>query len=571
MTADLPPSIEPSAPRPRRRRRVLLGVGIAVVVLGAAYGVAAFYLGDRVPGDTRVAGVEIGGLTVERAESALEAALADVQAQPVTITADGALAQISPADVGLALDAEATVAQFTGLTFSPRVLVGHVLGLGDQPAVSEVDSEALADAIAAAAVELDVPPVEGAVVFEGVEASVVEPTDGFAVVVGDTARLVLETWLDGEAIQAVTDVVEPTVGSDAVEAALEEIVAPLTSAPLTVQVGEIVTEVPVDRLVAAARIEADGDSLVLRIDGEALRSAVYELNPGIGEEPRDATVRLEGGRPTVVPAVVGAGIEPEALAEAAAAAALSTDQRTAVLDLVEIQPEFTTEQAEALGIVEEIGVFSTPLTADSVRTRNLVVGTAAINGTLVLPGETFSLIEALGPITPARGFTTSGVVVDGVASQAIGGGLSQLATTTFNAAYFAGMDDVFHKPHSRWFSRYPEGREATMFTPSIDLKWRNNTDYGVLVQAWVADNRTYVRLWGTDVWDVDSVTGPRYNFTAPGTVYNTSPTCIAESGGSSGFTVQVTRTRSRDGAFFDRQTWTTTYQPWNTVVCGSAP
>ena len=67
----------------------------------------------------------------------------------------------------------------------------------------------------------------------------------------------------------------------------------------------------------------------------------------------------------------------------------------------------------------------------------------------------------------------------------LGGGLSQISTTTYNAAYFAGMDIVTHKPHSRWFSRYPEGREATIWSPDLDMKFKNSTPYGVLVQAWV--------------------------------------------------------------------------------------
>lgn len=571
---DAAPAQDPgTTPTPRRRRRrgLLIGGGIGLLVLVAAYFGAAYYLGDRVPQDTRVAGVEIGGMTVPEAEAALEEGLADVETMPVVVSAGDSQAQIDPAEVGLALDAEATVDRLTGRTFSPAVLLGHLVGLGDEPAISTVDEARLQTAVAAAAEDLDVPQVEGAVVFEGAEAVAVQPVDGLEVDVEATTARITDTWLEG-VVEAVTDPVEPTIDADAVDEAMTTIALPLTSAPIGVAVGEeSTTQVPPAELAAASTLEPEGSALVLRIDGEALRSTVYELTPGIGEESRDATVALEGGRPVVVPAVTGVGIDPETLAEVAAAAALSSDDRTARVELVAVEPEFTTADAEALGIVEVISEFSTPMPYDPVRTQNLVTGTAKISDTVVMPGETFSIIEALGPITQARGFTVSHVVVDGVVQEAIGGGLSQLATTTYNAAYFAGMDDVFHKPHSRWFDRYPEGREATMFTPSLDMKWRNNTEYGVLVEAWVADSRTHVRFWGTDVWDVESVTGPRYNFTQPTTVYNTSAGCTPESGGRSGFTVQVTRTRQRDGEPPETQTWTTTYQPWNTVVCGAAP
>ena len=523
------------------------------------------------PKETSVAGVEIGGMTVAQAEAALTEGLAERAAQPVVIVVDGANAQVDPAAVGLAFDVEATVDQFTGFTLAPQVLLGHVLGLGEQPAVSTVDEPDLEAAIGAITPELDVAPIEGAITFAGTEAQAVQPEDGVAVDVEATAERVRETWLDGTSIEAVTSVVSPTIDSEAVQAAMDQIVRPLTSAPISVTIGETVTPIPLEALLAVSRIEAEGSDLVLRIDGEALKAKVYELTPGIGEQPKDATVRLENGAPVVVPAVSGVGIDAAALADAATTAALSTTDRTAVVDLVPVEPEFTTEEAQALGIVEKVSEFSTPMPYDPVRTQNLITGTSIINGDIVLPGETFSLIDALGPITASRGFTVSHVVVDGNVSEALGGGLSQLATTTYNASYFAGMDDVFHKPHSRWFDRYPEGREATMFTPSIDMQWRNNTDYGVLVQAWVAGGRTHVALWSTKVWDVTSVTGPRYNITAPRTVYNTSADCTPESGGQSGFTVKVTRTRERAGQAPETQTWTTTYQPWNRIVCGAAP
>ncbi len=558
---------------PARRRwpKVVLGIGIGVAVLGGAYLAAAYYLGDRVPRETSVAGVQIGGMTASQAEEALSEGLADVGAQPVVIVVDGANVQVDPVAVGLALDAEATVDQFTGYTLEPRVLLGHVLGLGEQPAVSTVDTADLEAAVGAAAPELEVAPVEGAIGFSGTEAVPVEPADGVAVDVEATSALLRETWLEGGPVVGVTEVVEPTVDAEAVQTAMETIAGPLTSAPISVAAGETVTPIPLEALVAVSRIEPEGAGLVLRIDGEALKAKVYELTPGIGEEPKDASIVLQGGAPVVVPSVAGVGIDAAALADAAAVAAVSTTDRTARIELVQVEPELTTEEAQALGIVEKVSEFSTPMPYDPVRTQNLVAGTAIISGDIVMPGETFSLIDALGPITAARGFTMSHVVVDGNVSEALGGGLSQLATTTYNASYFAGMDDVFHKPHSRWFDRYPEGREATMFTPSIDMQWRNNTQYGVLVQAWVANSRTHVALWSTKVWDVESVTGPRYNITAPRTVYNTSADCTPESGGQSGFTVQVTRTRTRAGEAPETQKWTTTYQPWNRIVCGAAP
>lgn len=558
---------------PRRRwRGVLVVAGAAAGLLVAGYAAAALVLADEVPRETTVAGVALGGMSAAEAQRALEDGLADVAAQPVVVVAGETQGQVDPATVGLALDAEATVDTLTGVTFDPRVLLGHLVGLGEQPAVSTVDVADLEAAVGALAADLDLPAVEGAIAFDGDEPVVTEPVVGRVTDVEATAARIQEQWLEGEPVEAVTIDRAPVIGADAVETALTTLAEPLVSAPISVAVSTgPATTVAVDDLVAAVRIVPEGDALVLDVDGDALAATVLSRLPDVGTPATDATVVIENGAPVVKPAAPGVGLDVDGLEEAVAAAVVSGVDRTAQVELVETEPTVTTEAVQALGIVEKVAEFSTPMPYDPVRTQNLVTGTGIINGTIVMPGETFSLIEALGPITLDRGFTISHVVVDGNVSEAIGGGLSQLATTTYNAAHFAGMDDVFHKPHSRWFDRYPMGREATMFTPDIDLQWGNNTEHGILVQAWVADSRTHVALWSTKVWDVESVTGSPYAFTQPRTVYSTASTCTPESGGKRGFTVQVTRTRTREGQEPETQTWTTTYQPWNNIVCGPAP
>src|SRR5690606_30864833 len=151
----------------------------------------------------------------------------------------------------------------------------------------------------------------------------------------------------------------------------------------------------------------------------------------------------------------------------------------------------------------------TPITADPDRNHNLALAAERITGTLLLPGETFSLVETVGPISAANGYRGAPVVVDGRLTDGVGGGMSQVATTTYNAAFLAGLEDVEHTPHSYWFSRYPEGREATVYEGVLDLKFRNTTPYGVLMQAWLADGRLHVATWSTPYWEVETSTSGR--------------------------------------------------------------
>jgi len=272
----------------------------------------------------------------------------------------------------------------------------------------------------------------------------------------------------------------------------------------------------------------------------------------------------------IVPGTPGTSLDPEALATAVTTAA-GAGERTAHVDLVQADPSESTAELEALGVKEIVAEFSTPLTSEPRRTTNISNGAAKISGTLIKPGETFSLTEALGPVDGAHGFVEAGAIISGEHTDAWGGGLSQLSTTTFNAAYLAGMEDVAHTPHSEWFARYPEGREATIFTGSIDMKWKNNTPYGALVQAWTADGRTYVRLWGTKYWTVDSTTSARSGVVAPTTVYSQSPTCAPSAAGNPGFSVTVTRKTYLGTELKDTDSRTTRYKPQNRVICGAPP
>lgn len=555
-----------------RWRPVVLAVALLLLVLGVAYGAAAWYLGDQVPAGTTVAGIPVGGLDEAAAQERLTAELAEPADQPVPVRMADGEATIDPAEVSLEPDVAATLGDLTGFTLDPRVLSDRVFGGGPQPLVSTVDEDALRSVLTGVAATLDVPPVEGQITFTGATPEPTEPADGAELDVDAAAEQIPAEWLTAERpLDLPSDPVPPTVDAAAVEEALTELAEPLVSAPVAVSVDEHLVELTPEDLADAAQFVAEDEALALRLDGEQLRTVVVEREPDIRADGQDARFSLQEGAPVIIPSSAGRGIAVDELAEAVRTAGTSTSDRTATVELTATEPDFTTADAEALGIEEIVAEFSTPIPYDPVRTENLRVGSEYVTGTVVMPGENFSLLDTLGPITEERGYVSSGVVEDGFFTTALGGGLSQLSTNMYNVGFLAGMDDVEHTPHSRWFDRYPAGREATIWEPTVDMVWRNNTDYGIFAHSWVAGSRLHTRLWGTDVWDVETFTSEHYNITQPRTVYNTDPECEPESGGQYGFTVDVTRERYRDGAFVDEQHWRWTYQPWNQVVCGPPP
>ena len=186
--------------------------------------------------------------------------------------------------------------------------------------------------------------------------------------------------------------------------------------------------------------------------------------------------------------------------------------------------------------------------------RNVNIGRAAelVNGTVLKPGETFSLNDTVGERTRENGFTEGFIISNGIFKEDLGGGVSQMATTTFNAMFFAGLKDVEHKPHSFYIDRYPEGREATVAWGAVDLRFQNDTPYGVLISAHVTPSTpssqgvVTVSMYSTKYWDITTSTSDRYNYTSEQTRTLRTEDCYPNDG-YGGFDVDVTRYFKKPG------------------------
>ena len=120
-----------------------------------------------------------------------------------------------------------------------------------------------------------------------------------------------------------------------------------------------------------------------------------------------------------------------------------------------------------------------------------------LRGVVIEPGETFSINRTVGRRTREKGFVSAGVIENGRMSEDVGGGISQMATTLFNAAWFAGLEFGEYQSHSLYISRYPYGREATMGFPHPDLEIKNTTPYGVLLWPTYTDTSLTVSMYST--------------------------------------------------------------------------
>ena len=559
-------------------------VGAVVLLLGAYVG-ACFALSGQVPRGTTVAGVSIGGKSGADARKALEARAAELGETPLTVAAEGQQAQLVPVDSGLGIDTRATVDGLTGPHLTdPGHLWSHVVGGGTVEPVTTVDSDALATAISALGEQLVTapPPVDAAVTFVDGKAQVTDSSDGQGLDEAAAAQVLASQWWSADGPLTLTIVPQkPQITTAQAEQAVRDQADPLLAGPVTVVVGDTHAKLTVDQMTTGATFVPKDGTLTLVLDGPGLASRLVAQVPALTDTAAAHFEFDASGQPVVVAGVAGKSVDPTALAAAVVAATTTTD-RTATVDLVDTDPEQSRADLEGLGVKEVVGEYWTPLTAEPRRTKNITNGASLINGTLVRPGETFSLGETISPIDASNGFIEAGVINNGMHTDGMGGGLSQVSTTTFNAAFESGMElgpptgsaGAWHKPHSEWFNRYPEGREATISYPGLDMKWQNNTPYGALVKAWIeptCDKGSYgclhVQIWSTKYWTVESETFPRQHVVSPSTEHKSGANCVPSSAGNSGFLSTGVRRIYLDGELKGEWTWSWTYSPSNKIVC----
>ena len=167
---------------------------------------------------------------------------------------------------------------------------------------------------------------------------------------------------------------------------------------------------------------------------------------------------------------------------------------------------------EVTSYPEQLASFTTYYAACSnCRVTNIHLIGDTVDEAIVQPGEVFSINEYVGQRTKAKGYVEAGAIIGGKLVSSghpanIGGGTSQFATTLYNAVFFAGLEDVEHRPHSVWFSRYPMGREATLSWTSPDVKFRNTTPWPVRIDVSHTSTSITVSIVGvSDVVDVESI------------------------------------------------------------------
>ncbi|HZJ27436.1 MAG TPA: VanW family protein [Acidimicrobiia bacterium] len=550
---------------------------IALIVAGIpVLALVAFAAGERIlsQGDVLagvdVAGISLAGLDETAVAEKLEPIAARLGSDPVRVTIDGELRVIDPTTIGLTVDVPATAraARRAGRGSNPVAAVGGAILRrlrADEVALAvEVDDVRLDAVLEAWRRDTAKGLLNGDVVIEGVAVRPVAPRSGTALDIGDARAALLAAWRAGdtEPTKLPYRSAPPDIDRSAVNRAVRQ-ARRILAEPTQVTVSTRTLTLSPGDVAPTLTFTPRGHKLVVGVNVSALRVAIAPQLIGLEQPPVDATWTVDGVTATVVPAVTGQVLDLDRVG-----AAIVDGKHRIAGQLHVVEPDRTTAWAEGLRITELVSTYTTSHNCCEGRVTNIHRAADALDGAILEPGELFSLNETLGPRTIERGYVAAPAIGEDLELvEDVGGGVSQLSTTLFNATWFGGYKDVIHEVHSFYISRYPFGREATLNYPSIDNQFRNDSDAGILIKTSYSDTSITVSFYGSK--DGRSVTseGPftletieapvEYELDLtlePGTQVITSP-------GAEGYVVRNIRIIHREGRPDVRQTFTARYRP----------
>jgi vancomycin resistance protein YoaR len=457
----------------------------------------------RLAGGTTVAGLDVGGLGVPAARARLVERADALARRPVTFVAAGHSFELTPSQLGVRSDWSGALreAAHDGDGFTPlrglRRIQTRVFGSDVEPTL-DVYPSALRYALAQISGAVDRPASSARLKRKGLSFTVVRERSGVELDRERARALILSSLaaLDRSGpVRLPVVVAEPKVTESQLGDALAT-ARTAVSGSVALTVGTTRFKLPRWRVAQLLDLPSGGATRV-SVGGPAARRWIAKLAETVGHAPRDATFRVVSGGITVVPSQEGRALDVDASIRAVERAAFSPTKRTAALVVRSAQPHRTTQDAEAMGITGVVGSYTTTYGGTEGRLHNVALVAKLIDGALVAPGARFSFNQTTGERNAAKGFEAAPVIINGELESGIGGGVCQVSTTVFNAAFEAGLSIEARTNHALYISHYPLGRDATVNYPDLDLVFRNDTDHWLLLRTFVGTGSLTVNLYGT--------------------------------------------------------------------------
>ncbi len=544
-----------SRPRPIESKRsfswgrlllALLALAIWLAALAAVAGVVWFqqrHAGRIFPG-VSVRGIDLSGMTLAEAETVLAAAFDPYPLAPVTVRYDDQSWVLTAKDLGVNFDAASAAAAAYRLGRSPltasqplHVAAQLQSNLQQQLATYRFGHEVLADEaidrsaglawLEERARAINQPTSEATLRIDGLQVTSTPSQVGYSLDVAASLDAIYTALLsnEGGAVDLTVKETRPLL-ADVSQA--EVFVRQVLGGPITLTAAEPDRDndapPPSFTIPAETLAQLVSTEMTPQLDGALQVVASFDVTPllpqvqtwaaELAREPRDAEIAFDaqsGEISIVSPSQTGRTLDAPATLEAIRRAALSPD-RQAELPLSLVEPAVNMHTIEQLGALTVVAEGTSNFKGSSAdRVHNIAVAAAAVDNTVIPPGGVFSFNQVIGDVSAEYGYKDSLIIWGDRTAVGIGGGVCQVSTTVFRAAYYGGFPIEERWNHGYVVGWYGEpGLDATIYTPDVDFKFRNTTDSYLIIKSELneAKGTLTFKFYGIQPpWTVD-VTGP---------------------------------------------------------------
>jgi vancomycin resistance protein YoaR len=486
---------------------VLVGVALAAlagVVLGAWWGDQRLHAAEPLR-NVSLAGRLVGGIAPDELDAVIAAETERIGSSTVSVDMGDQAIDFLARELGISVDAAATrdAVLDKGRT-GPIIerIQGWASSFDGRRPVElrfSFDPEAAVAALRDHPLMLDRVPVHPSATFDGERLVPVEGAPGRGL---DVAAIIsaIDTAVEQGTFEQVPgawkEIPSPIPFADATS--LVAGVDNRAGAGIVIRLGETMRWIPPKVLYSWLTSESDGGELRLELDGLAALEYIESLYADVWLGGFNPTFEVVDGNPVVADVVDTRTLCCSADAVRAIEEVI-TGEATQPIDLPLRGPTEDESLAVArdLGVLELVSEFTTEHACCASRVTNIHRIADIIRGYVIPPDGQLSINDYVGRRTRENGFVAAGVIQSGRFDDAVGGGISQFATTIFNAAFFAGLDIPEYQSHSIYISRYPYGREATVSFPAPDLVIHNTTPHHVLIWTSYTDTSITVQMFST--------------------------------------------------------------------------
>jgi vancomycin resistance protein YoaR len=553
-------------------------IAVVLVLPLLLFAVARALGSDEIAPNVNVAGVQVGGMSEPDALATLQAHEQALQETPAPVIVKGREFSLIPVLIELDVDEQAALAtamtarrdggfldQFAEWIRSFRTPVSIPM----PAAIDDASLDAILSQWETAAIGL--PAEEGGIAVVDGEVVAAYPREGEGIDRPASTALITEQVQTLERPPVTLPTVEliPQVTNADVDLAVAQAQI-LVDGPvlLTADDPELEITIPTSVLLEAIQstvVMQSTATIELAFDEDVLGDFLEQYRSDIERGAVDAEFVLSGGTVVIEPSKPETLLDPGLVATTVRSVAAGPDRGPFPFRFGG-EAAFTTEDARAMGPIVQESTFTTEHPAGQPRVTNIHLMADAVDGAVIWPGETFSLNEHVGQRTTEKGYVPAPMILRGELVDDVGGGVSQFATTFYNAVFFGCYEDVEHTPHSYYFSRYPEGREATISWTVPDLKFRNDTDAVVVVDTSYTSSSITVSFLGNNGGrECEAQKSDRFSPTEPEEQYVGDSAVdpgseIIDQNGWGGFSVTITRIMTMPDGEVLEQEWTHRYQ-----------